>query len=147
MVSPLRGCPSPSFGCSRLTCLVRILSCHYLPSLLTKCSPRYDDWGNWVLELESPLLLYSGLLIALCHKYRLLSCQFSAAPFDFSTGRLGHLNNDATNIATVQLALGACLAREAALQDLSLQLRSQQQPHPAFRFRMLFSDFMSLFRY
>ena len=40
---------------------VRILSCHYVPRLLGQCStPRYDDWDNWVLELESPLLVFSG---------------------------------------------------------------------------------------
>ena len=50
-------------------CTVRILSCHYIPNELEKQSQRKPpapdfspaSWkSDWVLELESPFLLYSG---------------------------------------------------------------------------------------
>ena len=65
----------------------------------------------------------------------------------YHAGRLGHLNSEVTNTTTLQIALGACLARESRMQAHCLQLRSQQLPHPAFRFRMFFSDFIAIFRF
>ena len=47
----------------------------------------------------------------------------------------------------MQFALGASFAREASTQALSLALRSRGQPHPPFRFRMFFSDFLQYFKY
>jgi hypothetical protein len=46
-----------------------------------------------------------------------------------------------------QVALGTSFERELALQTNSLRLRSDGQAHPPFRFRMLFSDFLQLFKY
>lgn len=48
---------------SPLTAAVRILSCHYLPLLLgTATTPSYKpgSWDDWILELESPLSIFTG---------------------------------------------------------------------------------------
>eukprot|EP00048_Salpingoeca_helianthica_P022337 m.17700 g.17700 ORF g.17700 m.17700 type:complete len:1745 (+) comp7186_c0_seq1:583-5817(+) len=107
----------------RLSHPVKVLSC--LPAHqsaikrldASDCSNILDDW---VLELESPLVLFSGILGY--HNYR-----------------------DYPNLSKLQLSLQTSFEREQHYQELILTKRAAREPHPAFRFRMLFRHFVQYF--
>eukprot|EP00047_Mylnosiga_fluctuans_P023531 m.139588 g.139588 ORF g.139588 m.139588 type:complete len:1518 (-) comp9618_c0_seq1:4821-9374(-) len=102
---------------------VRILSCdNFAAALAGQVAPPTNVLSDWVLELESPLVLYSG--------------------------PLGHLHNsDVPSAARIQVAFGANFEREATFQDLCLQQRAQGVAHAPFRFRMFYKDFITIFRH
>eukprot|EP00047_Mylnosiga_fluctuans_P018992 m.77303 g.77303 ORF g.77303 m.77303 type:complete len:1503 (+) comp7912_c0_seq2:72-4580(+) len=102
--------------------LFRVLSCVHYPTMLATgrdAMPKTFTPDEWVLELESPLLLY--------------------------TGPLGHQNMNIPNASRIQMALGVSFEREQLLQDEGLELRRAGLVAPPFRFRMLFSDFLKHF--
>lgn len=47
---------------------------------------------------------------------------------------------------TIEHVLAIALDREMAYQDHCLDLRARGQPHPNFRFRISFADFLKYFR-
>eukprot|EP00047_Mylnosiga_fluctuans_P005908 m.243568 g.243568 ORF g.243568 m.243568 type:complete len:1503 (+) comp14265_c0_seq1:2238-6746(+) len=104
----------------RMSHPVRVLSCRNVAALIEgRDDPALrEDRGAWVLELESPFVLY--------------------------TGPGGH-NNLFPNARTWQAVLGTSFDRELAAQTAALALRMAECPHAPFRFRMLLSDFVTYF--
>lgn len=103
----------------RLSHPVRILSCHYIGHMQGAAPEDYYKEEHWIVELESPLVLFSGK---------------------------GGFNNILPNYKVIQTALNASFEREYALQLRSLQLRGKGIPFAPFRFRMIFKDFCTLFK-
>lgn len=118
----------------RLSHPVRVLSCHNVSLAQMKKDSsgeresrsgngmrgeEYYNIDDWVLELQSPLVLYTGV---------------------------GGHNNIFPHWKTYQLALGTSFEREHAIQALSLKLRGEGHPFMPFRFRMHLRDFLTLFK-
>eukprot|EP00047_Mylnosiga_fluctuans_P023532 m.139634 g.139634 ORF g.139634 m.139634 type:complete len:1418 (-) comp9618_c0_seq2:233-4486(-) len=105
---------------------VRVLSCVHIPTLMADIDGNPAPNGaarrhleDWVLELESPFVLFKG--------------------------PLGYMCPDDAGAARVQYALAVSLEREAAVQAHALACRLARAPCAPFRFRMYLSDFVRIF--
>jgi hypothetical protein len=62
-------------------------------------------------------------------------------------GPLGYHNyRDFPSLGKMQLSLQTSFEREQHYQEANLNKRAAREPHPAFRFRMLFRHFVQYFR-
>lgn len=86
---------------------------------LPKNAQEFSEYDEWILELESPFNLYSG--------------------------RLGYMGPSVPGTARIEMDVGASFEREGILQASSLELRGAGLPHPPFRFRIFYSDFIKIF--